>query len=331
MMRILVTLCMLLIPAVTLAAGTPAGTTISNTVTVNYVAAGTPATTGASVSFGVHEIIDVIASWQDGANVPVASPSLARLLTFIVVNTGNGNEAFALSVFNGDATDQFDPLNPRIFLDNGNGVWDGVAVETLYQPGVNEPVLDANGVDRVTVFVVNDIPAALAVGALGHSRLDAQAMTPGAAGSAPGTTLPAMGDAGVDAVVGASGAQSLAAGTYIVNVGAPVSVNMTKSSRVISNPEGCVTPPCAPNPGAVIRYSIQVEVTGSGSVDNLVITDPIPANTGYVPGTITLDAAAKTDAVDADEAEFSAGSVMLNLATVTAPATRIITFDVTIN
>ena len=74
-------------------------------------------------------------------------------------------------------TDDFNPVFTQIYLDNGNNTWDGVATETLYQPGVNDPVLDANGADRITVFVLNDIPAALSNGDLGNSRLDVQSTT----------------------------------------------------------------------------------------------------------------------------------------------------------
>jgi uncharacterized repeat protein (TIGR01451 family) len=315
-----------------LAVGTAATSAISNTATVNYTASGAPLSASDTVVFNVHELIELTTTWQDAANVSVTSPDSDQVLTYLLVNTGNGVETFSLSVFNGDLTDQFDPTNARIYLDNGNNTWDGIATETLYQPGINDPVLDANGADRITVFVLNDIPGALSNGDLGNSRLDAQSTTAGAAGAAVGTVLATLGDGGtIDAIVGASQAQSNTTGTYVVAPAAAVTVTLTKSSSVIANLEGCVIAPCAPNPGATIRYSIVVTVAGTGDAETLSITDPLPADTTYVPGSITLDAVAKTDVVDADEADITAGTITLNLGNVTAPATRTITFDVTIN
>lgn len=315
-----------------LAMGTAATTPISNTATISFTSAGTPLTVSDTVVFNVHELIDVTTTWQDGANVAVATPSVDGVLTYLIVNTGNGIETFSMTVFNDDVTDDFDPTSPRIYLDNGNSTWDGIATETLYVPGTNDPVLDANGVDRITVFVLNDIPAALANGDLGNSRLDVQATTAGAAGAAIGTVLNNLGDGGaIDAVVGSSQAQTNTIGTYVVAPAAAVTVTLTKSSLVIANLEGCVIAPCAPNPGATVRYTVVATVAGAGDAESLVITDVVPADTTYFPASITLDAAGKTDIVDADEANFNAGTITLNLGDVTAPATRTITFDVTIN
>lgn len=332
LIKILSAVFVFLLPVNAWSVGTPAGAVINNTVTVDYVANGVPASASDSVALTVHEIIDVVTTWQDAASVPVSSPSANQVLTYLVVNTGNGSEAFSLSVFNADVSDQFDPVNARIYLDNGNSVWEGTAVETLYQPGVNDPVLDANGTDRINIYVLNEIPAALVNGNLGNSRLDVQANTTGAAGATVGTVLAGLGDgAGIDAVVGSSQAQTNTTGTYVVTPGAAVAVSLNKSSSVIANLDGCSVAPCDPNPGATIRYSIQVDVSGAGIAENLVINDVIPANTTYENESMTLDTVYKSDAPDADEGVFNAGAVIMNLGNVTAPASLVITFDVTIN
>ena len=331
----IITICLLaigLLSSPVYAVGTSATSAISNTATISYVSGGSPLVASDTVVISVHELIEVTTTWQDAANVPVSTPSTAQVLTYLIVNTGNGIETFSLSVDNTDVTDDFNPVFSQIYLDNGNNTWDGIATETLYQPGINDPVLDANGTDRITVFVLNDIPAALSNGDLGNSRLDVQSTTAGAAGAAVGTVLNNLGDGGaIDAVVGSSQAQTNTTGTYVVAPAAAVTVTLTKSSSVIANLEGCGVPPCAPNPGATIRYTVVADVAGAGDAESLVITDVVPADTTYVAATITLDAVGKTDIVDVDEADFTAGTITLNLGNVTAPATRTITFDVTIN
>ncbi len=66
-------------------------------------------------------------------------------------------------------------------------------------------------------------------------------------------------------------------------------------------------------PGDLIQYSMTVSNTGQDAAKNVVLTDIIPANTQYVPGTLRIvsgaNAGAKTDAPGDDQAEFvSAGN-----------------------
>ncbi len=320
-------------PLVAQAVGTAAGTAIGNQVTLDYDSAGSPRQVISSTdTVTVHELIDVAAVWQDAASVQAASPDTDRVLTFLIRNTGNGIESFALASDNSPATgDDFDPVNPRIYLDgNGNGSFDGVATDPLYVPADNDPVLDANGTDSITIFVLNDIPSGYTSGNTGDSRLLVTAATAGAAGAASGTVLAGSGDGGVDAVVGSGNADADATGRYEV-LNAPLDVAIAKSAAVISDGAGCTTAPCDPVPGATIRYALQVDVTGSGSADNLVITDSIPVNTTYVPASISLDSVPQTDSVDADAGSFGSGIVTVDLGSVPGPATRVITLDVTID
>ena len=66
--------------------------------------------------------------------------------------------------------------------------------------------------------------------------------------------------------------------------------------------------------GDVLRYTITVSNPGSAPTDaatNVILNDVIPTFTTYKPGTLVItageNAGAKTDAVDADQAEFIAG------------------------
>jgi uncharacterized repeat protein (TIGR01451 family) len=111
---------------------------------------------------------------------------------------------------------------------------------------------------------------------------------------------------------------------YLVN---GVNVILTKTVASIVDPNG--TAVLMPN--AVMTYQIVAALTGSGTADNLVITDPLPANTTYVPNSITVNSVAKTDAVDADNTQFSANTVTVTLGNVAAPANFVITFKATIN
>jgi uncharacterized repeat protein (TIGR01451 family) len=311
------------------AIGTAAGTDITNTASVTADVGGSPvsATSNPNV-IRVAELIDVDVTLLSIGNVLANSPSSGQVLTFRVTNTGNGVDSFALTVNNALVGDAFDPVFASLYFDaNANGLYDA-GVDTLHAPGVNDPVLDANSpaLDDVVVFVLNDVPAALTSGDLGDSELLAASAT---GVGAPGTVVAGAGEGGTDAIVGTSGGDDQGQGTYQVS---SVALAIAKTSAV-ADPFGGTQP----IPGATITYSLVVTVSGAGSADAVTLSDAIPANTTYVAGSMTRNAAALTDASDApvDEADFgvtTAGAVTVGLGNLPAggpPET--LTFQVTIN
>lgn len=319
---LLVTLLTLSVHKPVLAVGTSAGIDISNTANVDYVVAGSSASASDTVTFRVDEKLDVNVSWQDAANVVVATPDTNQVLTYLLSNTGNGNDSYTLTVQNTLGGDQFNPAFVDIYLDtNGNGMFNPGA-DTLYNPGFNDPVLAADA--SLTLFVRNNIPGGLVVGNLGNSQLIATSNT---GSGAPGTAFAGAGDGGSTAVVGTSGGSGNDIGTYEV---ANATVNLVKSV-VITDPFGGNQPVT----GATLTYSIDVTVTGPGTATSIVITDPLPANTTYNAGTLTLNAAALTDVVDADTGDVSGttpNTVTVNLGDLTpASPVQTITFETIIN
>jgi uncharacterized repeat protein (TIGR01451 family) len=276
-----------------LAAGTSAGIDISNTASVDYAIAGSSSTTiSNTVTFRVDEKLDVNVSWQDAANVAVGTPDSNQVLTYLLTNTGNGNDSYTLNVQNSLGGDQFDPAFVDIYLDaNGNGIFNP-GVDTLYNAGINDPLLGADA--SQVVFVRNNIPSSLSFGDLGNSQLLAISRT---GSGPPGTAFANAGDNNTTAVVGTSGGTGNAIGTYEVS---NTTVSLLKSV-VITDQQGGNQPVT----GATMTYSIEVTVSGPGNASNVVITDPLPANTTYTTGTLTLNAAPLTDAVDADAGDVS--------------------------
>lgn len=318
----LMALLALLLHRPALAIGTSAGIDISNTASVDYVVAGTSATTTSSVTFRVDEKLDVNVSWQDAANVVVATPDTNQVLTYLLTNTGNGNDSYTLNVQNTLGGDQFNPVLVDIYLDaNANGIFNP-GVDILYNAGINDPVLNADA--SQAVFVRNNIPASLNLGDVGNSQLLATSNT---GSGLPGTAFNNAGDNNSDAVVGTSGGTGNDIGTYEI---ANTMVSLLKSV-VITDPFGGNQPVT----GATMTYSIDVTVTGPGVANNVVFTDPLPANTTYTAGTLTLNTAALTDVVDADAGDVAGttpNTVTVNLGNLTQGSpTQTITFEVIIN
>jgi len=85
-------------------------------------------------------------------------------------------------------------------------------------------------------------------------------------------------------------------------------------------------------PGTIATFTIVARVTGSGTINDLIVTDVIPAGTTYAPGTLALDSAGLSDANDGDAGSASdAAGIAVDLGDFTANASRTVTFDVVID
>lgn len=289
-----IALIAVLLPVAGQAAGTIAGTDITNTAEASYEIGGTPVTQSSNtVTISVDEIIDATLVLQS-PRVVVATPESNAVLLFSLTNTGNGPETFSLTVANNDAGDDFDPIAAAtgIFFDT-DGSGDLSVGDEAYVPGTNDPLLAADA--SVAILVVNDIPPGLTNGDIGRSILTATAAT---GSGAPGTVYPGAGTNGVNAVVGTSGASVSATGEYIVS---DVRVAIAKSA-LVTDPFGG----SEPVPGATITYSITVEVTGTGTAIALIVDDAIPADTSYTLNSITFNGVALSDAADGDAGFYDA-------------------------
>lgn len=338
---------LLIAPQISWAVGTPSGTTISNSATLTYAIGAGPTTTATSniVSFVVDKKVNLLVTEVSGAATSVSIGQTGAVTTFSVTNLGNDPQGFTLAaaLAVGDpatggtppfTTNNFSATGLQVFVDsNANGVYDA-GVDTATSIATL-----AAGTSR-TVFIVGDIPGTALSGQQSVVSLTATAVVPTTMAPLGATAGPDT--AGVDVVFADSAgvasdiardARHSAYDAYLVS---GVNVVLTKSVASVVDPNGrVVLTPASGDPAlmptSTLTYQIAVAITGSGTADNLVITDPLPANTSYVPNSITVNSVAKTDAVDADNAEFSADTVTVTLGNVAAPANIVITLKATIN
>jgi uncharacterized repeat protein (TIGR01451 family) len=296
------------VPTAVHAVGTAAGTNIQNTATVDYLVGTTPTSASSNTtSLIVAETVNVVVALQSATSAVTAGATNEALL-FLVTNSGNGPETFALtgdSVLNGDDFDPV-PASPFIYFDT-DGSGDLSLADVPYVAGGNDPQLAADA--SVTVILVNDIPVATPDGDLGRSELRATSTT---GTGAPGTLFAGLGQGGVDAVVGMSGGEAAVYGEYLVG---NIQISAVKSQSV-TDPFGGTRP----IPGATITYQIVVTATGAGAAIGTAFNDSIPADTTYVADSATLNGTALTDTADAD-----AGTVV----TAPAPAVTVALGDLT--
>jgi uncharacterized repeat protein (TIGR01451 family) len=300
------------------AAGTLAGTDILNTAEATYDTPSGPVTIQSNtVTIKVDELLDVTVASTDPGDITTAPGTTGNIQTYQVTNTGNGSEAFTLTANVANGGDDFNPVLTQIVLDsNGNGVYDP-GVDAVYVAGSNDPVIAPD--QSVRVFIITSTPTSVVDGNRADVSLTAVANT---GSGAPGTSFPGAGQGGGNAVVGSTGADGVDNGFLAVQA---ASVALVKTAT-ITDPFGGNRPV----PGAIITYSIAANVTGSGSLANLVITDPIPVGTAYEVGTITLQAAALTDATDTDAGNYNGSRISVAAGTVPAGQSRTVTFKVKI-
>lgn len=219
---------------------------------------------------------------------------------FVVTNTGNGSEAFALSA----TTNQAAATVTGYAIDrDGNGAYDA-AVDTLLS-GAVLPAIGAGVQQRVLVLVAaagDDVTVTTNVRA-----------TTGT--GAPGTTFAGQGDGGGDAVVGTTGAAASAEALLVRAVAAPTLVK----AQSVAAPDGSARA----IRGATITYTLTAHFFGATPA--AVIADPVPAGTRYRAGSLRLDGGAL-----GDTGSFDGSTVRVALGDIAAAGDRVITFQTTI-
>ncbi|WP_425231036.1 hypothetical protein [Sphingomonas sp.] len=327
-----------------LAAGTQAGTTITNTVTVNYQVGGVAQNAQtASDTFTVDRKINVTVAEVGNATIVVSPGQSQAVLTYSVTNLSNATLDFALTTAQqtGGAgahsnTDNFDTTNAKIYVDtNGNGVWDAGDTLVTY--------LDELAADGTkTVFVLSDIPLGRATNDVAVVTLTATGREGGGAGAmgaalvqTAGANTSAMDTVfadGAGATDAARDAAFSARDDYTVSAAA---LTVTKVSKIISDPVNGTTNPKM-IPGATVEYCITVaNAAGGAAANNVALTDVLPTTTTYLSsfgilmnGTVT---GAACNADGAAGGTFASGAVSGTLASVAAGAARTMLFRVTIN
>lgn len=305
------------LPQTANATGVSAGTLIQNTASATYTSGTASGTVNSNtVTVKVDELLDVAVAGL--TTNPVSTGSTSAVLAYSITNTGNGPEAYKVTVNPAVAGNNFDATVQTVAIDvNGNGTYES-GVDTTLTSGSATAAIAADG--SLKLVVVVSLPAGATDGQTSKVQLTAEAVT---GTGAPGTVIAGAGQGGGDAVVGASGGTSSALDSIIASL-ATVSLNKVAS---IVDPFGGTQPV----PGAVVTYILTASVSGTGSADSLHIADVIPAGTTYQTGTLKLDAVSLTDGADVDAGTASAGGIDVNLGTVAGGSTRTVKFNVKIN
>lgn len=326
------------------AAGTASGTNIVNTATATYdVGTSTGLTATGATTVVVDNKVNLTVTKNAAATVTPGSTNQA--IVFVVRNDGNTTQRYALSAANSAGIVM---NNVRLYRDNGAtpNAWD--ATDTLYADAGTFGDVAADG--TLNILIVSDTPGGATDGQTADYSLIATTVDAGtttvtmqtAGANTAGVDVVFADIAGSAAGDGARDGKHSASGRYTVS---SLTLTVAKAVFVYSDPSNGVNNGTAGSnytdctvcpkaiPTATLRYTITVTVAGSGTALNVVITDPIPANTTYTAGTLKLNGAPLTDVTGDDIGSVGGGpvTVTVSLGNLTSADVKTITFDVTIN
>lgn len=307
-----------------IAAGTPAGTSITNSAQVNYTVGATSATaTSNTTTTTVLQVLDVVATVQTPA-LAVTAGDARKPLTFRITNTGNGPDTYLLTPLSTLAGDNFDPLlaaPASVYFDSDHS-GDYSSADVAYVAGA-DLTLAADA--AVTLFVLNNIPTGLNNSDEGRSQISA--VRKGGGGTA-GQEIVGAGVGGINAVFGSSGDAATQAGKYVVT--SSVTLSAVKTQTFADLLGGT-----RPLPGATITYSVAMTPGGTGTATAATFNDAIPANTTFKAGSIKLNGSTLTDASGDDAGQYlsaPAAHISVTLGNLTqANGVQTVEFAVTIN
>ncbi|EDL49984.1 hypothetical protein ED21_25973 [Erythrobacter sp. SD-21] len=268
-----------------MAAGTQAGSTIRNDVSVTFEVGGVAQTAETDFDeFTVDRKVNLVVAEVGGADTSVSPGATEQAVTFQVTNSSNDTIDMALSLVQ-SASDDFDITNVQYYVDDGDGVFDSDDTLVTF---LDEVAPDAT----ITLHVVGDIPPGTSTNDEADVSLVATAHQAAGTAGALGAVLTATAGANTNEIdtVLADGAGDVDAAndgsfsdtdTFVVTA---ADVTVTKTSRIISDPVNSTTNPKA-IPGAIIEYCIVVaNAAGSATATNVNVNDELPADVSYSAG-----------------------------------------------
>jgi uncharacterized repeat protein (TIGR01451 family) len=345
------------VPAPTDNSYTAPNTNVSNIATVSYEVANTPQPdiessptgnstpgggNGTDTEFVVDELVDILVTERNGEETEVApnqnATATAPVVGFWITNRSNVTIDIDYAIANlpdttaspfGNDPDSFNPGAYTIYIDDGDltfnaadetvdadGILDAVAPDTDILIWVRTASIGAED-DEETAVVSLTAEAFINDGiadSLGAAFVNDEAAANGAL-----TVETVFGDvAGSDDAV-EDAIHSARSEFRVVSV----ELTVAKAQSILTDIWGSAVPKWLP--GNTVRYTISVAAAGSGSAQNVVITDVLDtANLDDSTLIVRVDSdddgcgddapADLGEGVDTDGAEFSAGTLTLTVA-----------------
>jgi uncharacterized repeat protein (TIGR01451 family) len=320
------------------AAGTAAGTIISNTVTVEYQVAGIDqADETASDNITVDRKVDLDVARTDNTATSVTPGSTSQAVTFQIENLSNDTLDFELGAAQTatgspagiSGTDGFNVTAPfTYYLDDGDGVFNGgdTAITHLDALAPDTPVTVHTVAASVPAGVANATIAAVTLTATAKEADNGAALgsnlTEAATNTAGEDTIFADGSGATD---GSRDAAFSATDDFVVLT---ATLSAAKTSQIVSGDFGTG----AAIPGATIEYCVAVtNAAGGSAASNITISDTLPAEVSYDSGFGVKVGGADCNTPGAGNGSEAGGVVSGSIANLPAGTTQTLIFRAVID
>lgn len=312
------------------AAGTTAGTVITNEVTVDYSVGGinqndVTASTEVTVDRKVDLTVDAT---SDTSVTPGAS---SQAVGFVVTNLSNDVLDFALAATQ-VAGDDFDVTAPLAFYRDVTGTGTPGQFDAADELVTHIDALAADA--SVRIFVVTpQIPGTAINSQISGITLTATARAnDGAATLGAALTNAASNSAGVDTIFadGEGASDGLRDAAYSATeqfVVVTAAISAAKTSRILAGVNEFAAG--AAIPGARVEFCITVSNNGNADATGLTITDALPGTLSFADGVWV--GGADCDTRGDDTGTESGGTVSGTIATLAVGSSQTVIFEATIN
>ncbi len=285
---------LLMISWTTLAAQTPAGTTITNFAEATYEDANNN-----PLPKVISNVVTIIVKQVAGTEIspPTAAKDALKGSTIYysaaITNTGNGNDTFNI-----DTSGLPGDWQVQVYQDvDGDGIYDA---------GTDILLTDSNGDGIIDT-------GDLAAGEVSNILL--AVTTPADAVNGTTEDLLVTSESVYDSTV-----------SYTSTFTTTVSIAVLDVNKVSDN--------YSPQPGDEVTYTITVDNSGSSPATNVLISDPIPSGTTYVSGSMLLNGSSLTDIDGDDDGDYNytaPGTVTVSIAQVNSGESYQLSFNVIVD
>lgn len=256
----------------------------------------------------VAQLLDVKVSWMDTSSVIVHKGEKKNVLTYKIVNNGNGKDKYTMLAEDVNNKSKFDLARKRVYLDtNQNYQFDSDDRE--------RKTVELAGDSQTMAFVVSDIDSDINVTSGSQHFINFRAISRIGGSGEKGQVHKGRGENGVDAIDGFSGGIDEAEGDYKLLI-----ANTVINKEVTSKDE-------------IITVTLTITVTGEGTVRDVNILDYIPDETIYQSGTLTLDGTSMSDQDDGDQGRYirksskNSARILMSLGELDTSSHHIITYN----
>jgi hypothetical protein len=263
------------------AKGVSAGTVIKNSASLSFSIEDERFQIKSNVNKSVvDQLVDVKVSWMDTTAITVSAGEKKKVLSFMVLNSGNGRDKFRLFADSIGYKSDFTVARKVIYLDrNHNYRFDSAdRVRKTYALNADQEQM---------FFVVSTIKKDTSIPSGSDSFINFRAVSTVGGSGETGRIHKRRGVKKVDAIDGFSGGISEDEGAYKLLV-----ANVVLAKDVTEDAQGIIT------------VSIDVRVVGEGSVKKVNIVDEIPNETIYIKNTLQLDGMSLSDQKDGDQGRY---------------------------